>query len=76
MDEKTDELTAVIAEIRDRVRTRNPNGMAAGYIPLPDMTPLVHARDAAPRGIVATGADLQSQIAALTAHIISVFFYW
>ena len=29
MEEKTEELSAVIAEIRDRVRARNPNGMAA-----------------------------------------------
>ncbi len=47
MDAKGEELAAVIAEIRQRVRARNPNGVAAGNVPLPDLTPLLHARDTA-----------------------------
>ena len=37
MDPKGEELAAVIAEIRERVRTRNPNGAAPGGIPLADL---------------------------------------
>ena len=46
-DSKGEELAGVMAEIRERVRARNPNGVAPGNIPLPDLTPLLHARDAA-----------------------------
>lgn len=46
-DPRGEELVAVIAEIRQRVRARNRNGVAAGHVPLPDLTPLLHARDAA-----------------------------
>ena len=54
-DPKGEELAAVIAEIRQRVRARNPNGVAAGNIPLPDLTPLVHARDAAEAKVASIG---------------------
>jgi O-antigen chain-terminating methyltransferase len=54
-DPKGEELAAVIAEIRQRVRTRNPNGVAAGNIPLPDLTPLLHARDAAEAKVASIG---------------------
>ena len=47
MDPKGEELAAVIAEIRERVRAGNRNGGGAGDVPLPDLTPLLHARDAA-----------------------------
>jgi 2-polyprenyl-3-methyl-5-hydroxy-6-metoxy-1,4-benzoquinol methylase len=46
-DSKGEELAGVMAEIRERVRARNPNGVAPGNVPLPDLTPLLHARDAA-----------------------------
>ena len=52
---KGEELAAVIAEIRQRVRARNPNGAAAGNIPLPDLTPLLHARDAAEAKVASIG---------------------
>ena len=56
MDPKGEELAAVIAEIRQRVRSRNPNGAALGDIPLPDLTPLLHARDAAEGKVAAIGS--------------------
>ncbi len=54
MDAKGDELAAVIAEIRQRVRSRNPNG-SAGDIPLADLLPLMHARDAAEGKVASIG---------------------
>ena len=43
------ELIAILREVRDRVRARNPEtrGGRRSEIPLPDLMPLVHARDAA-----------------------------
>jgi O-antigen chain-terminating methyltransferase len=55
VDEKGDELVAVIAEIRERVRGRTPKGVQPAVIPLPDMTPLVHARDAAEAKVASIG---------------------
>ena len=55
MDPKGEELAAVIAEIRQRVRARNPNGVVLGDIPLPDLTPLLHARDAAEAKVASIG---------------------
>ncbi len=55
MDAKSEELAAAIAEIRQRVRARNPNGAAPGNIPLPDLTPLLHARDAAEAKVASIG---------------------
>jgi 2-polyprenyl-3-methyl-5-hydroxy-6-metoxy-1,4-benzoquinol methylase len=55
MDEKGEELAAVIAEIRQRVRARNPNGVVTGDIALPDLTPLLHARDAAEAKVASIG---------------------
>ncbi|MGB6942614.1 MAG: class I SAM-dependent methyltransferase [Bryobacteraceae bacterium] len=55
MDAKGEELAAVIAEIRQRVRARNPNGMGPSNIPLPDLTPLLHARDAAEAKVASIG---------------------
>ena len=54
MDEKGEELAEVMAEIRQRVRARHPNGHQ-GIIPLPDLTPLVHARDAAEAKVASIG---------------------
>ncbi len=54
-DPKGEELAAVIAEIRQRVRARNPNGAVQGHIPLPDLTPLLHARDAAEAKVASIG---------------------
>ncbi len=55
MDTKGEELSAVIAEIRQRVRARHPNGAGSSNIPLPDLTPLLHARDAAEAKVASIG---------------------
>ena len=55
MDQKGEELAAMIAEIRERVRARHPNGAAPGDIPLPDLMPLLHARDAADAKVASIG---------------------
>ena len=52
---ETDELTAILQEVRDRVRARHPDGAAAAALPLPDLMPLVHARDAAEAKVAAIG---------------------
>ena len=40
------ELIALLHEVRDRVRARNPQTAAGGVeIALPDLMPLAHARD-------------------------------
>jgi O-antigen chain-terminating methyltransferase len=54
-DPKGQELAAVIDEIRQRVRGRHPNGAAPGNIPLPDLMPLLHARDAAEAKVASIG---------------------
>jgi len=42
------ELIALLHDVRDRVRARNPQTAAGGVeVPLPDLMPLTHARDAA-----------------------------
>jgi 2-polyprenyl-3-methyl-5-hydroxy-6-metoxy-1,4-benzoquinol methylase len=53
-DLKTEELTAIVQEIRERVRARHPEGSAAG-VALPDLMPVVHARDAAQAKVAAIG---------------------
>ncbi len=54
-DLSAEELVAVAREIRDRVRARHPEGSAAG-VPLPDLMPVVHARDAAEAKVAAIGS--------------------
>lgn len=54
-DLKTVELTAIIREIQDRVRARYPVGDVNG-IPLPDLLPVIHARDAAQAKVAAIGS--------------------
>jgi 2-polyprenyl-3-methyl-5-hydroxy-6-metoxy-1,4-benzoquinol methylase len=50
------ELIALLHEVRDRVRARNPETAAGGVeIALPDVMPLVHARDAALGKVAAIG---------------------
>lgn len=53
-DPKLAELAAVIQEIRERVRARHPEGAAAG-LPLADLTPIIHARDAAQAKVASIG---------------------
>ena len=54
---KTEELTALVQEIRDRVRARYPGPDALKHlrITLPDPLPLVHARDAAEAKVASIG---------------------
>jgi len=52
----TDELTAILQEVRDRVRARHPHEATAAALPLPDLMPLVHARDAAEAKVAAIGS--------------------
>ncbi len=50
------ELIAILREVRDRVRARHPQTSAGDPgIPLPDLLPLVHARDAALGKVAAIG---------------------
>src|SRR6266478_2378079 len=55
MDPKSEELAAVLAEIRQRVRARHPNGSVSGGTALADLTPLLHARDAAEGKVASIG---------------------
>lgn len=51
------ELIAILHEVRDRVRARHPETSAGTpAIPLPDLTPLVQARDAALGKVAAIGS--------------------
>jgi 2-polyprenyl-3-methyl-5-hydroxy-6-metoxy-1,4-benzoquinol methylase len=51
------ELIAMLQAVRDRVRARNPQtSTGAVEIPLPDLTPLLHARDAALGKVAAIGS--------------------
>jgi O-antigen chain-terminating methyltransferase len=49
------ELIAILREVRERVRARNPETAAATGIALADLMPLVHARDAALGKVAAIG---------------------
>jgi O-antigen chain-terminating methyltransferase len=51
----TEELTAILREVRDRVRARHPESAGPGGLPMPDLMPLVHARDAAEGKVAAIG---------------------
>jgi len=51
------ELIAMLQAVRDRVRARNPQtATGAVELPLPDLTPLLHARDAALGKVAAIGS--------------------
>ncbi len=50
------ELLAIVREVRERVRARYPEATGgASPVPLPDLMPLVHARDAAMGKVAAIG---------------------
>ena len=54
--QRIEELTAVIHEVRDRVRRRYPQNIAGAFdVPLPDLLPVLHARDAAQAKVAAIG---------------------
>jgi O-antigen chain-terminating methyltransferase len=48
------ELIAILREVRDKVQARHPQG-SVGDLPLPDLLPLVHARDSALGKVAAIG---------------------
>jgi 2-polyprenyl-3-methyl-5-hydroxy-6-metoxy-1,4-benzoquinol methylase len=50
------ELIAILREVRERVRARNPETAAGVGIALPDLMPLVHSRDAALGKVAAIGS--------------------
>ena len=51
------ELIAILREVRERVRARHPETSAGGIdVALPDLLPLVHARDAALGKVAAIGS--------------------
>jgi 2-polyprenyl-3-methyl-5-hydroxy-6-metoxy-1,4-benzoquinol methylase len=56
-DLPAEELAAVVREIRERVRARYPQGRAgdAVQLPLTDLLPVLHARDAAEGKVAAIG---------------------
>jgi O-antigen chain-terminating methyltransferase len=51
---KSEEIAQLAAEIRERVRRRHPQGLA-GTVALPDLMPILHARDAAESKVAAIG---------------------
>jgi O-antigen chain-terminating methyltransferase len=54
---KAQELAAIVREIRERVRRRYPEGSVDGLpVPLPDLLPILHARDAAEAKMAAIGS--------------------
>jgi 2-polyprenyl-3-methyl-5-hydroxy-6-metoxy-1,4-benzoquinol methylase len=56
-DGRSNELGGIVREIRDRVRAKYPEGQVAGLqVPLPDLMPLLHARDAAEAKVAAIGS--------------------
>ena len=56
-DGRSNELGAIVREIRDRVRAQYPEGQVAGLeVPLPDLMPLLHARDAAEAKVASIGS--------------------
>jgi len=56
-DQKAEELRAIIQDIKDRVRARYPGAHAGSQlaIPLPDLQPIVRARDAAEGKVASIG---------------------
>ena len=54
-DLKGQEIAEIVNEIRDRVRARHPGGQIGG-LPLPDLLPVLHARDRAEAKVAAIGS--------------------
>jgi O-antigen chain-terminating methyltransferase len=55
-DFKTEELTAAVRAIQERARARHPSGaLGVGGIVVPDLMPVLHARDAADSKVAAIG---------------------
>ena len=83
-DENADELSVLIREIQDRVRARHPNGAgpAGSEIPLPDLMPLLHARDAAEAKVASIGSvnprppGLKNSIAQFLKRVVARALDW
>ena len=52
---KAEEIAEVVREMRERVRARYPGAAARASVALPDLMPVVHARDAAEAKVAAIG---------------------
>ena len=58
-----EELTAVIQEVRNRARARHPEGsLGPDGVVTPDLSPLLHARDAAEAKVAAEEATPPSPL--------------
>jgi O-antigen chain-terminating methyltransferase len=55
-DSNSEELAAVVQEIRERVRARYPERVPGAGVVLPDLLPILHERDAAEAKVAAIGA--------------------
>jgi len=55
VDSRAEELSAVVEEIRQRVRARHPNGTLPGSVGLADLTPILRSRDAAEAKVASIG---------------------
>ncbi len=55
-DLRTEELTAIIREVRERVRARYAGTDSEAALALPDLMPVLHARDAALGKVAAIGS--------------------
>lgn len=57
MATKADEIAAIVQAIRDRVRREHPSGKVGSLsVPLPDLLPILHAKDAAESKAAAIGS--------------------
>ena len=78
-----EELTQAIREVRERVRARHPEGsLGLDGVRAPDLTPLVHARDAAEAKVAAIGtvnprpSGLKNNIAQFFKRLIARALDW
>ena len=56
-EQKREELAAIVEEIKARVRARYPEGQVQGIgVALPDLLPVLHAKDAAEAKVAAIGS--------------------
>jgi len=70
-DLKAEELVEVVREIRERVRAQYPTG-SAGNVALPDLSGILHARDAAEAKVAAIGTVNPRPSGAVNALVQSV----
>ncbi len=70
-DPKSEELSAMLREIRERVRARYPEA-GANAEPLPDLLPILHARDAVQAKVAAIGTVNPRRPGALNSAIQAV----